>query len=161
MIGSLRLKPGRLFEQGFKNIAGAANGDFLLGVELVGTIAPSTADKPAEMTAGKFISRAVVFHPAFFDLPAGFVSRLFVSYFAEKEKELSFDMRRNRTPSLLVAMNGFERDAEEICELLLCAEQLFSSLGEFYFVQDVHPYLAVSKDSWLGRLNDSVKGILC
>ena len=96
-----------LFQLLFQYLAGAAFHHLFFERASLSAVTAGSADKPAQMPALKLPGRALLLHPALFFFPAR--DRVFMLSFmvADKEEDLPFNMRRNRSPSLLVAVNGF------------------------------------------------------
>ena len=87
------------------------------------------------MPALKFPGRTLFLHPAVFLFPAGdgvFVSS---SVIADEVENLTFNVGGNRSPALLVAMNGLERYSEQFRHLFLCFSKLFPGSCKFLGIQ--------------------------
>jgi hypothetical protein len=93
-------------------------------------------DEPAEVSGSEFPSRALSLalwgtlscHPASLAAFPGFLQ------FRKQKKDLSFRVNRNFSPSLLIAMNGFDGCPQKISHLLLGLTQFLASSCKFFVV---------------------------
>jgi hypothetical protein len=114
-------------EQGGENLALAADSHLFLPALGSGALAPGAAEKPAEMPGLEFPRRAFLLVLAPFDGPAILALRLAaVSLVGGQKIELPLDMERDGTPSLLVTLDGLERDPQQLGQRLLGFSQLRS-----------------------------------
>ncbi|MBB5347137.1 hypothetical protein HNQ81_000847 [Desulfoprunum benzoelyticum] len=77
------------------------------------------------MTALKFPGWAAISLRALFFLPARSPIACSSALIDEEKEELAFNMGGNCSPSLLVAVYGFERHAQQFGELFLGLAELF------------------------------------
>jgi predicted alpha/beta-fold hydrolase len=85
-----------------------------------GAFTKSAAEKPAEVTGLKFPRGATLFVFAFFNVPAIFALVQTIASLVHGQKiELPFDMKGNRSPSLFIALHGFQGNAKEPCKIFL------------------------------------------
>jgi hypothetical protein len=101
---------------------------------LNGAFTFGSAEKPAQMAALELPGGASLLLTALFLFPAGDQVLLSASLVAEKEKNLPFNMRWNCPSALLVAMNGLNRNPQEIGKLFLGPSEFFSCWNKFIFV---------------------------
>jgi hypothetical protein len=103
---------------------------FFLPVLLGFTFTDCAVDEPAQTTGLKFPGRASV--PAgggtFFNYPTGFCPALFFVHPRQEKKHLSFNMGRNRPPTLFITANGLDRGAKELRQLFLGLAKYFSDM---------------------------------
>ena len=67
-----------------------------------------TIEKPAEMAGLKLPGRTGFFTLAFFQIPAVFSFGGFIPALVDQQEvDLPFNMQRNGSPSLLIALDGF------------------------------------------------------
>lgn len=71
------------------------------------------------MPALEFPGRAVFPFQALLLLPAGHHVCVSATLINQKEKNLTLDVGWNGTPALFVAVDGFKRHPEKLCQLLL------------------------------------------
>jgi hypothetical protein len=99
-------------------------------------VADGTVDEPAQVAGGKFPGRAL------FALrlgagtrdPAGF-DAIFTEQFASQQKiELAFDVDRDGTPTLLITVDGLDRDAQKLGHLFLGFFQFLPEYAEFFIL---------------------------
>jgi hypothetical protein len=108
------------------------------------------------MSALKFPGRTCLFLAALFFFPARDQVLLSVALVAKKEEYLSFDMGWNCPSALLVAMNGLNGDAKQICKLLLSPAKFFSRRNKFILIHTVSSFVArieIIGYGWLIFLN--------
>ncbi len=125
-----------LFNQRRKDLAGAADVDFVFIGGLAGTFTQGTAEEPAEVATLEFPGRTIFAFLAFLLFPAW---RQLIAAFTlvdEQKEKLPFDMGGNRTPSLLITVNRFQRHAKQGRELFLGFAKLFPDFTEFCFLHD-------------------------
>ena len=107
-------------DKGGKDLAVTADLHLILPAFIGSTFALGTADKPAEMSGLKFPGRAFLFQAAFFFLPAVFAfTGIFTPLVDQKKIHLALNVQWHGSPSLLVALDGFQRNTKERCKLFL------------------------------------------
>jgi hypothetical protein len=124
-----------LFQQVFKNLAGPAFLRLLFEGAALGAITACPAYIPAEMTALELPGRTLFFHPTMLYLPAWMSVFDLAAAIAEEKKNLTFNMGRNSSPSLFVAMYGLQCNAEQFSHLFLCFSQLLPECIKFFGIQ--------------------------
>jgi hypothetical protein len=107
---------------------------------LNGAFTFGSTEKPTQMPALKFPGWTRFLLTTLFLFPAGDQVLLSVSLIAEKKKNLSFDMGRNCPSPLLVTMDGFNGDTEQISQLFLGPAEFFSCWNKFIFVHTVSSF---------------------
>jgi hypothetical protein len=131
----------RLFQEFFQDLAGTAFLRLFFERATLGTVAEGSTDEPAQMPALKLPGRALLLYPAVFYLPAwGDVLQLSFAI-TEKEEDLTFNMGRNRSPPLFIAVNGLECDSEQFRHLFLCLSKLFPGSCKFLGIHWGSPYV--------------------
>lgn len=101
---------------------------------IFGAIAEGPAHIPAHMSAIKFPGRAMFFRRTKLFFPAWLQGSPFPTLIDKQKIEQFFRMTGNCTPALLVAVNGFERNAKKFSELFLGFAKFFSEDAEIVFV---------------------------
>jgi hypothetical protein len=125
----------RLFQQGLENLAGTTLHHLFFVTVSRGTVTAGPAEKPAQVPTLKLPGRALLLHPALFYIPAGADGLEFAPAITEKEKDLAFNVGRNRSPSLFVAMNGLQCNSEQFSHLFLCFSKFFPGFKKFFRIQ--------------------------
>ena len=125
-----------LFNQGRKDLAGAADVDFVFVRGIAGAFTQGTAEEPAEVATLEFPGRTIFAFLTFFLVPAW--SQLIVAFTLvdEQKEKLPFNMSGNRTPPLLITVNRFQRHAKQGRKLFLGLAELFPDFTEFCFLHD-------------------------
>jgi hypothetical protein len=97
-----------------ENLTGAADLHLLFPILLNAAVTDGTIDKPAKISAFKLPGRAffLLLGSTFFYSPAWFFGVRVGGYPGNQEKHLSFHGRRNGTPTLFIAVNGFQGCSE-------------------------------------------------
>ena len=100
-------------------------------------LADGSVDKPAKVTRSEFPRRAVVpqMPRTLPDVPARRGGILGSAISRDQEKHLPFNMRRYVSPSLLVAVYGFDGRSEQLRHLTLCFVQLFPEKDKLILLQ--------------------------
>ena len=95
-------------------LTGSADLHFIFPVLMSAAFTDGAIDKPAKISAFKLPGRAIflLFGSTFFYSPACFFGVWVAGYPRHQEKHLSFHRRRNGTPTLLIAVNGFQGCSE-------------------------------------------------
>ena len=127
--------PVRLFQKVFQDFTGTAFLHLFRKRASLGAVTAGSADEPAQMSALKLPGRALLLHPAVFSFPAWDSALNFTFAITEKEEDLTFNMGRNRSPPLFIAVNGLECDSEQFRHLFLCFSKLFPGSCKFLGIQ--------------------------
>jgi hypothetical protein len=123
-----------------ENFAGLANLYFFFFIGIFGAITKGARHVPAHVAAIKFPGRTLFFHRTELFLPATQRVALAPPLVEIEKIEELFGMGGNSPPPLLVAMDGFERDAEQLGELLLGFAQSLSDEFEIVSVHSRAPF---------------------
>lgn len=123
-------------KEGRKDLACSANHHLFLPVFLDNAFTNRPVYKPADLPGPEFPSRtlffsiwrALLYHPAWFD---GFV---FTGGNSRQENELSFNMSRNTSPPLLIALNSLDRGPKQLGKFFLGLAQSLSEVYKFLLV---------------------------
>jgi hypothetical protein len=107
----------------------AAHFHFLLPASLGRTLADCSIDEPAQMSGIKlpcgavlsFIRGAIMRQPARLDLFGS------VAFQSKNKEDLTLDMHKDFPPALFKALNGFCRNAHNLCHLVLRLPQIRAS----------------------------------
>jgi len=127
-----------VLEEGTQNIASPAYPHLLTPVFVDRAFTNGSIDKPAKRTGLKLPggTPAFSFGWALFDDPAG-CQFFFASPLSGEQKiELPLRMRRHGSPTLLVAVNRFERRPQQSGHLKLRLAQCFPKTEEFVAFHD-------------------------
>ena len=118
----------REIQQGEKNITGPADLHFFPPVFVNYPFTDSAVNKPTKLPRVEFPRGAPAFYFswAFFQRPAGFQSPLALLLQGDQEQDLPLRIGGNRSPSLLVTVNCFQRYSQQMGEFLLGSMQAFS-----------------------------------
>ena len=116
----------RLFQEREKDRAGFADFEFIPAIRLLRALAQCTIQEPAKMTALKLPGGAKFPLGALFFLPARNPIGISSALIDEEKEELAFDMGGNCSPSLFIAVYGFERHAQKFRQLFLGLAKFFS-----------------------------------
>lgn len=88
------------------------------------------------MTALELPGRALVLYGTEFSLPARCKGILSSPLVDQQEIDVSFNMGRDCSPALFIAVNSLQRHAEEFCQLFLRLAQFFPGKTEFFLGQE-------------------------
>ena len=98
------------------------------------------------MPALKFPGRALLLHSTLFFFPAWDDALAFAPVIAEKKKDLTLNMGRNISPSLLVTMNSLHCYSEQFGHLFLRFTKFFPGSSKFF---GIHLNLPTNKSIYL------------
>jgi hypothetical protein len=117
-----------------KYLTGSAQLHFFLPGIVNRPITDGSVDEPAQIAGGELPGRALLppFQGAGSPGPARFCT-FFTAQFSGKQKiELTFHVHGNRTPPLLIAMNGLDGRPQKLSHLFLGFFQLFAKYAEIF-----------------------------
>ncbi len=99
-------------------------------------MADGPVDEPAEVAGIKFASRALlaVLWRTVLDLPAGQRILVFSRFHEENEEQLPFNIGGNLPPTLFEALNGFEREPQDLRKLLLCFPEFLANEPDVFMI---------------------------
>jgi hypothetical protein len=129
-----------LFQQGCEDLAITAALQLVMSARLNGAFTFGSTEKPTQMPALKFPSWTRFLLTALFLFPTRDQVLLSVSLIAEKKKNLSFDMGWNCPSTLLITMDGFNGNTEQISQLFLGPAEFLSCWNKFIFVHTVSSF---------------------
>jgi len=81
----------------------------------MGTVTFGSTYKPAEVSALEFPGGTIFLTVAVFFLPAGSKAVFSAPLIYQQEIDLSFNVRRDCSPTLLVTVDSLERHSQEFC----------------------------------------------
>jgi hypothetical protein len=134
-----------LFQQGLQYLTGAASYDLFFKRASLGTVTEGSTYIPAEMPALKLPGRALFMYATLFSFPAGDEVPASTLAITEKKEDLTFNVGRDISPSLLVTMNRLHCDSEKFRHLFLCLSELSSGFGKFC---TIHLALPLNENSY-------------
>jgi len=116
-----------------KHFAPTAHSHLLLPVPVHVSVADGSANKPAKNPHLEFPGRAVLhpFRRTVHNLPARTVIFVTAVLSGDQKEQLPFHMHGDGAPSLLIAVHGLDRRAQQLSQLLLGLVQSSPIDGEF------------------------------
>jgi len=123
-------------KQGTQNLTRSADFHLFLPVGLDFSFTDRSIDEPTERSGFELPGWALllVVRRTFLDHPAWLFPILVLPRPGEQEKEMSFHMARDVSPTLLVTVYGLDRRSKQLGHLCLGLVQFFANGNEFFAI---------------------------